>query len=86
MRMTTTCTCGKPIPTRPINANTWIADPTETKFGGHYERRDFCSVECAKNAPTYQAPKRERQARRAPVVYGDMGQLAVMYGQVKVAR
>lgn len=72
--MTTTCgTCGNDNPARAISANYWVADATEIKFGGRYERRDFCSMECVKAAPKYVAPKKPRapkQAQRPVIIAG----------------
>lgn len=73
--MNATCDCGKRLPARPVQYSAWVADPSEPKFGGRYERRDFCSVECAHAAPKYVAPKRPRQPRRQQVAYGDWAQL-----------
>jgi hypothetical protein len=75
------CDCGAELPAMSINACAWVVDDTEPKFGGRYERRDFCSVECADAAPQHAAPKRPRQPRQR-YVYGDLGQLAVWSGQV----
>jgi len=86
------CTCGAPIPERAVNGNIWIqvaaedaADASEARFGGRYERRDFCSARCAFAAPQYVAPKRAR-APRQQYVYGDLGQLALFSGQVRRSR
>lgn len=66
--MTTKCaSCDSDNPSRAISANYWVADANASQFGGYYERRDFCSLACAKAAPKYVAPKKPRTSR-PPVV------------------
>jgi hypothetical protein len=77
MTTTANCTCGTALPGRAINANIWVEVLGENRFNGHYERRDFCSMECAKAAPQYVAPKRPRQPRRQRQAFGDMGLVAI---------
>lgn len=72
--------CQKPNPARPINANYWVATG-EGKFGGHYERRDFCGMECVKQAPKYVKPKSAPKPKKQEYVYGDLAMVGLFLGQ-----
>lgn len=72
-------TCTGPLPTLPTNAN-YFVQTGKGRFGGHYERRWFCSQTCVNTAPKYVAPKRPRQPRPQPVAYGDWAQLGAFLG------
>lgn len=80
------CTCGAPTPPRAISGPIWIADASEAKFGGRYERRDFCSLACAQAAPKFvrTTPRRKRATQAAPMM-GDWAALGAMLGH-KVKR
>lgn len=68
---------------RPINAQWWVVDTEEPQFGGHYERRDFCSMACVKLAPKYRTARKVRVQKT--MLLGEWGQ-ACMLANPKVKR